>query len=222
MFETYIQPLIIQHGYWGVFLVVMLESTGVPLPGESALLLAAAYAGATGHLNIAYVIVAAIAGAVVGDNFGYWVGRSIGARLLERYGRFVGLTQTRLRLGEYLFQRHGGKIVFVGRFIAVLRVFAALLAGLNKYGWLPFLAFNAAGAVTWAMVMGLGAYIFGDAMNRVSGPLGLIGFAIVVGGILAFWFFLQREEKKWEEKLTAAALYEKRCELGGDRRRDAS
>ena len=122
MFETYIQPLIIHHGYWVVFLVVMLESTGVPLPGESALLLAAAYAGATNHLNIAYVIVAAVAGAVIGDNFGYWVGRSIGARLLASYGRFVGLTPNRLRLGEYLFERHGGKIIFVGRFIDLLNV----------------------------------------------------------------------------------------------------
>lgn len=222
MFETYIQPLIIHHGYWVVFLVVMLESTGVPLPGESALLLAAAYAGATNHLNIAYVIVAAVTGAVIGDNFGYWVGRSIGARLLASYGRFVGLTPNRLRLGEYLFERHGGKIVFVGRFIAVLRVFAALLAGLNKYDWRPFLIFNAAGAVTWAIVMGLGAYLFGDAMNRVSGPLGLFGLAIVVGGILAFWFFLHREEKKWEKRLTALALHEEGSDLGGDRRRDTS
>ncbi|MHB8884786.1 MAG: DedA family protein [Methylovirgula sp.] len=222
LFETYIQPLIIHHGYWAVFLVVMLESTGVPLPGESALLLAAAYAGATGHLNIVYVILSAIGGAVVGDNFGYWVGRTVGARLLQRYGRFVGLTPSRLRLGEYLFERHGGKIVFIGRFIAVLRVFAALLAGLNKYDWRPFVVFNATGAVTWAVVMGSGAYLFGDAMNRVSGPLGLVGFGIVVAGIVIFWFFLRREERKWEERLTSAALYGKGSEAGSDRRRDAS
>ena len=222
MFETYIQPLIVQHGYWAVFSVVMLESMGVPLPGESALLLAAAYAGATGHLSIAYVIAAAIGGAIIGDNFGYWVGRAVGARLLLHYGRFVGLTPSRLRLGEYLFKRHGGMIVFIGRFIAVLRVFAALLAGLNKYDWRPFLAFNAAGAAIWAMVMGLGAYLFGDAMSRVSGPLGFAGFGIVVAGLLGFWFFLHREEKKWEAQLSAAALREKESEAGGQRRRDAS
>lgn len=221
MFETHIQPLIIHHGYWAVFLVVMLESAGVPLPGESALLLASAYAGATGHLAIAYVIAAAIAGAVIGDNCGYWVGRRIGTRLLERYGRFVGLTPNRLVLGEYLFERHGGKIVFFGRFIAVLRVFAALLAGLNKYGWRSFLIFNAAGAIIWALVMGLGAYLFGDAMTRVSGPLGMIGFALVVAGILVSWLVLRRQEKKWEEELTSAALGEEQRELGLDRR-DAS
>ncbi len=182
MFETHIQPLISQHGYWAVFLVVMLESAGVPLPGESALLLAAAYAGATGHLDIAYVIAAASAGAIIGDNCGYGVGRGIGARLLDSYGRFVGLSESRLRLGQYLFERHGGKIVFFGRFIALLRVFAALLAGLNKYDWRSFLIFNAAGGMTWALVMGLGAYLFGDAMTRVSGPLGLIGLALVGRG----------------------------------------
>ncbi|MGO9134630.1 MAG: DedA family protein [Methylovirgula sp.] len=215
MFETHIQPLIIHHGYWAVFLVVMLESAGLPLPGETALLLAAAYAGATGHLNIAYVICAAILGAVVGDNCGYWIGRMIGEKLLSRYGRLVGLTETRLRLGEYLFERHGGKIVFLGRFIAVLRVFAALLAGLNKYAWRSFLVFNAAGATVWALVMGLGAYLFGDAMTRVSGSLGLIGLGIVVLGIIVFWLVLRREEQKWEEKLTAEALHDDK--QSGDR-----
>lgn len=208
MFETHIQPLIIHHGYWAVFLVVMLESAGAPLPGETALILAAGYAGATGHLNIAYVILAAIAGAVIGDNFGYLIGRFVGAKLFERYGALVGLTESRLRLGEYLFERHGGKIVFFGRFIAILRVFAALLAGLNKFAWRAFLVCNAAGAVVWALVMGIGAYLFGDAMNRVSGPLGIIGLVLVLGGILVFWLVMRREEKKWEARLTAEALKE--------------
>lgn len=208
MFETHIQPLIIHHGYWAVFFVVMLESAGAPLPGETALVLAAAYAGATGHLNIAYVILAAIAGAVIGDNFGYLIGRFVGANIIERYGAFVGLTEKRLRLGQYLFERHGGKIVFFGRFIAVLRVFAALLAGLNKFAWRAFLICNAAGAITWALIMGIGAYLFGDAMDQVSGPLGMVGLALVVGGLIVCWFFMRREEKKWEERLTAEALKE--------------
>jgi membrane protein DedA with SNARE-associated domain len=206
LFETHIQPLIAQHGYWAVFFVVMLESTGIPLPGETALVLAAAYAGATGHLNIAYVILAAIAGAVIGDNSGYLIGRFVGAKIFERYGALVGLTEKRLLLGQYLFQRHGAKIVFFGRFIAVLRVFAAVLAGLNKYAWRSFLIWNAAGAAAWALIMGIGAYLFGDAMDRVSGPIGLIGLALVVAGLIVFWFLMRREEKKWEEKLTAEAL----------------
>lgn len=218
MFETHIQPLIMQHGYWAVFLVVMLESAGMPLPGESALLLAAAYAGATGHLHIAYVIVAAVAGAVIGDNCGYWVGRRVGAGLLYRYGRYVGLTSKRMVLGEYLFERHGGKIVFFGRFIAVLRVFAALLAGLNKYSWRPFLIFNAAGATAWATVMGGGAFLFGDSMSRVSGPLGFVGLGLLAAGIFGFWLFMRQQEKKWEGKLTSVALCEEHAEAGLDQR----
>ncbi len=220
MFETHIQPLIVQHGYWAVFLVVMLESVGVPLPGESALLLAAVYAGATGHLAIAYVIAAAFAGAVIGGGCGYWIGRHVGTRLLERYGRFVGLTPNRLLLGQYLFERHGGKIVFFGRFIAVLRIFAALLAGLNKYSWQRFLVFNSAASAVWAIVMGGSAYLFGDAMTRVSGPLGIAGLVLVVGGILVFWLLLRQQEKKWEDKLTSVAAYEE-GELGL-KQRDAS
>lgn len=206
MFPIDIQPLVVHHGYWAVFLVVMLESTGLPLPGETALVLASAYAGATGHLSIAYVIAAAIAGAIIGDNLGYWIGRRVGARLLPRWGQYIGLTPNRLVLGEYLFQRHGGKIVFFGRFIAILRVLAAFLAGLNKYDWRSFLIFNASGAVTWALVFGIGAYLFGDAMTRFSGPLGMIALAGLVVGVFIFWLVMRHQEKKWEEKLTNAAL----------------
>ena len=206
MFPIDIQPLVVHHGYWAVFLVVMLESTGLPLPGETALVLAAAYAGATGHLSIAYVIVAAIAGAIIGDNIGYWIGRRVGARLLPRWGQYIGLTPNRLVLGEYLFERHGGKIVFFGRFIALLRVFAAFLAGLNKYAWRSFLIFNASGAVVWVLVFGIGAYLFGDAMTRFSGPLGMIALAGLVLGLFIFWLVMRHQEKKWEEKLTNAAL----------------
>ena len=89
MFATYIQPLIVHYGCWAVFFVVMFEATGLPLPGESALVLAGVYAGATGNLAIANVIVAAAAGAIIGDNFGFWIGRRFGVRLLERFGKFV-------------------------------------------------------------------------------------------------------------------------------------
>jgi membrane protein DedA with SNARE-associated domain len=220
LFETHIQPLIIQHGYWAVFLIVMLEGLGAPLPGETALLLAAIYAGATGHLQIAYVIGAAFAGAAVGGGCGYWIGSQVGVRLLERYGHFVGLTQNRLLLGRYLFERHGGKIVFFGRFIAVLRVFAALLAGLNKYSWQRFLVFNSAASAIWAIVMGGSAYLFGDAITRVRGPLGIAGLVLVVGGILVSWILLRHQEKKWEDRLAPVAAHE---DLGEPRldRRDA-
>jgi len=197
LLET-IHPYIAQHGYWVVFLVIMLESAGLPLPGESALVLAAVYAGATGQLDIAYVILTAIAAATIGDNCGFWIGRIYGVQLLERYGRFVGLTESRLRIGRYLFERHGGKIVFFGRFIAVLRVFAAVLAGINKYGWKPFLFFNALGAAVWATTMGLSGYLFGDSIHRVSGPLSLIFLGLAATGVVAFILFMRHQEKRIE------------------------
>jgi len=205
VFFTDIQPLIVQHGYWAVFLIVMLESAGVPLPGETALLLAGAYAGATGQLDISLVIASAAAGAIIGDNLGFWVGRTWGAGLLVRYGRFIHLPEGRLKLGQYLFVRHGAKIVFFGRFVAFLRILAALLAGVNKYSWSQFLFYNAAGGIVWALVMGIGAYLFGDAIHRVSGPLGIAALVGVVIGVAAFMYVVRCEEKKMEKQLASAA-----------------
>jgi membrane protein DedA with SNARE-associated domain len=205
LFVETIQPLIAQHGYWVVFLVIMLESAGIPLPGESALVLAAVYAGATSQLDIVYVIATAIAAATIGDNCGFWIGRIYGVELLERYGRFVHLTKSRLKVGHYLFERHGAKIVFFGRFVAVLRVFTAVLAGVNKYGWRPFLVFNAAGAIVWATTMGLGGYLFGESITRVSGALGIAALAIALIGILAFVYIIRQQEKRIELKLEAVA-----------------
>lgn len=217
LIET-IHPLIAQHGYWVVFVVIMLECMGIPLPGESALVLAAVYAGATGNLDITYVIAVAIAAAVIGDNCGFWIGRIYGVELLERYGRYVHLTEGRLKVGRYLFERHGGKIVFFGRFVAVLRVFTAVLAGANKYGWKPFLLFNAAGGITWATVMGLSGYLFGESIHRVSGILGIAALAIAVIGIFAFIHFVHQQEKRIEQQLetVAEAKYGKASERAID------
>jgi membrane protein DedA with SNARE-associated domain len=203
LFETYIQPLIVAYGCWAVFFVIMFEATGVPLPGESALVAAGVYAGATGHLSILNIIVAAAAGAITGDNFGFWLGRAFGTRLLERYGKFVGLTPNRLHMGRYLFERHGGKIVFFGRFVAFLRVFAALLAGANRYPWPSFLFYNAAGGITWATVVSLAAFVFGDAITKVSGIVGFVGLALALAGIAAFMIVLSRQEKKLEAHFAA-------------------
>jgi membrane protein DedA with SNARE-associated domain len=199
-----IQPLVAQHGYWIVFLIVMLESAGVPLPGETVLILASGYAGATGHLDLALVIVCAAAGAIAGDNIGFWIGRTFGAKFLLRYGKFVHLPESRLKLGQYLFEQHGAKIVFFGRFVAFLRVFAALLAGVNKYHWPQFLFFNAAGGIIWALVIGIGAFLFGDSIHRISGPMGMIALAGAVAGVIAFMYFVRREERKMADRLSGS------------------
>jgi membrane protein DedA with SNARE-associated domain len=201
-----VHPLIARHGYAVVFFVVLLEGAGSPLPGETALVLAAIYAGATGRLDIATILLVAIVGGIVGGAIGYWIGRGLGVEFLGRYGRWIGLTENRLALGRHLFQSHGGKIVFFGRFVAILRVIAALLAGLNHYDFRRFLIFNTAGVVAWALIMGLGGYYFGDAMTRVSGPLGIIGLAFAVGAIIAFFIVLRQQERKFESRLTEEAL----------------
>jgi membrane protein DedA with SNARE-associated domain len=204
VFLSQIQPLIAQYGYGAVFLIVMLESAGLPLPGETALLLAAGYAGATGDLHLPFIIASAAAGAIIGDNIGFWIGRKWGAELLRRHGKFILMDEGRIRLGQYLFERHGAKIVFFGRFIAFLRVLAAVLAGVNKYRWGPFLFYNAAGGIVWASVMGVGSYLFGEALHRVSGPLGILALFGVVAGVAGFAYVVHREEKKLAQQLGTA------------------
>jgi membrane protein DedA with SNARE-associated domain len=199
-------PLIMRHGYAVVFIVVLLEGAGSPLPGETALVLAAVYAGATGRLDIATVLLVAIAGGILGGTAGYWIGRSVSTEFLRKHGKWLGLTENRLALGRHLFQSHGGKIVFFGRFIAVLRIVAALLAGLNRYDFKRFFLFNAAGVVAWAAIMGLGGYFFGDAMTRVSGPLGAIGLGFAAAVVVGFLVVLRRQEKKFESQLSEDVL----------------
>ena len=127
--------LLATYGYLVVLLFVAIESTGIPFPGETMLLVAAIAAGTTHQLSIAWVIVAAALGAILGDNLGFWVGHEGGYRLLRRYGRYIRLDERRLKLGQYLFLKHGGKVVFFGRFVAVLRAWAAFLAGTNRMAW---------------------------------------------------------------------------------------
>lgn len=192
------------YGLWMLFVLVGLESMGLPLPGETALLSAAIYAGATHALGIQWIILVATLAAICGDNAGYAIGRTLGLSLVHRYGRHIGLHQSRLRIGQYLFMEHGGKIVFFGRFIALLRTFAALLAGVNRMHWLHFLAMNALGGLAWATLFGGGAYLFGDQMRRVAGPVGLamLGFALVA--LLAGYLFMRHHEQALADRAEAA------------------
>ena len=183
-----------EYGYLGVALAVSLESMGVPIPGETALIAAAVYAGKTHELNIWMLIASATAGAIIGDNFGYWIGRELGFRMLLRYGSYIGLTESRIKLGEYLFQHHGGKIVFFGRFIALLRSLAALMAGLNQMSWPRFVVSNAAGGILWATCYGLAAYYVGKRIETLTRPVGLV--LLVIGTIIfvgAIWFIRRHE-----------------------------
>jgi len=192
------------YGYGAVFLIVMMESAGIPVPGETALVSAAVYAGSTHQLNIFLVVACAAAAAIIGDNCGYWVGRAAGAPLLSRYGGRVGLDAARLRLGQYVFMRYGGAIVFFGRFVAVLRALAAILAGANHFPWPLFLIFNAAGGIVWAALFGFGGYAFGKAIHRVAGPVGVGLLVAAIVAIAVGWVFLKRHEAELQARADAA------------------
>jgi membrane protein DedA with SNARE-associated domain len=196
----------VQHwGYLAVFLLAGIESFCVPfLPGETALLTAAALAGKL-HLAIGGIIAAAAAGPIVGGSLGYALGWGGGYRLLVRYGARVGLGQPQVKVTHYLFQRDGGRVVFLGRFILVLRSFAGLLAGAGRMPPLAFLFFNAAGSVVWATAYGLAAYAAGSALLSLSGWLaagfGLAAAAVVVTGLL----LLRRQSTRLEARAEAAS-----------------
>jgi membrane protein DedA with SNARE-associated domain len=155
------QPLLEHYGYLAVGGLVLLEDFGVPVPGETILIAAAVFAGA-GHMNIAVVILVAIAGAIIGDNIGFAIGHFGGRPLVERFGRYILLTPERLDRAENFFNQHGGKVVTVARFIEGLRQANGLLAGIVGMHWLKFLAFNALGAVLWVGTWASMGYLAGQ------------------------------------------------------------
>ena len=193
------------YGSWIVGGVVAVESMGIPVPGETMLITAAVYAGTTGQLNVTHVVLAAILGAIIGDNAGFWIGRTVGFHWVMRHRSRLRLTTRRLKLGQYLFLRHGGKVVFFGRFVAVLRVLAALLAGINCMNWGRFLLFNALGGIVWAVAYGLGAYAFGEtlatALSRSGVVLGIAAAAAVVVALMVARGFERRLEDTAERAL---------------------
>jgi len=185
-----IHGLIASYGYLAVALLVGLESFGVPLPGETALVVAATYAGATGRLNVWGIFVVAAAAAIIGDSAGYWIGDKGGYRLLVRYGNLVRFDEPKVKVARYLFDQHGGKVVFFGRFVSVLRTYAAFLAGTTKMHYRKFLFFNASGGIVWAAAYTFAAYYAGATLKKVSTPLTIAFIAmavvvIVIGVIVA-------------------------------------
>jgi membrane protein DedA with SNARE-associated domain len=189
-----LSSLVSHHGYLVVTLAIGLESMGVPLPGETMLISAAIYAGSTHGLRLWPLLLSAILGAIVGDNLGFAIGRRYGHPLLLRHGHLLRINASRIKLGEYLFRHHGGSVVFIGRFVAVLRALAALLAGINQMPWRRFLVFNALGAVVWAGGYGYAAYLFGRELERVSGALSWVFIGAAALGVLVGFIFVRRHE----------------------------
>ena len=199
-----IGSLIESYGYLAVFVLVGVESLGVPLPGETALITAAIYAGHTHRLNPWLIFLVASAAAIIGDNIGYWIGDKGGYRLARRYGSKVRLDERKLKIARYLFDRHGVKVVFFGRFVSVLRTYAAFLAGTSKMRWRRFLPANAAGGIVWAGVWTLAAYLAGNALQRASGTINLILAGAAVAGIVAAILLVRRQTGKLADRAEAA------------------
>jgi membrane protein DedA with SNARE-associated domain len=193
--------LIHQYGGWVVFFIVFLESIGLPIPGETILVTAAIYAGTTQNLSIGLVLLAAVAGASLGSLIGFWIGKRYGYWLLLRYGSYIALTEARIKIAQYLFQRRGVGVVIGARFVAGLRSFVGLIAGAGQMPISRFMFANVAGAAGWALLYGLAAYYLGKEIEKFARPaalaLAIIGaFAIIAG--IRYW-------RRKEQELAAAA-----------------
>jgi membrane protein DedA with SNARE-associated domain len=166
------------YGYWAVFLFVAVESLGIPVPGETALIAAGAYAGHTHRLSGWVIFAVASAGAMVGDNIGFWAGDKGGYRLARKYGHRIRLDERKLMIGRYVFDSYGPKVVFFGRFVSILRTYAAFLAGTSKMRWRRFWPANAAGGIVWAGMFTVVAYVAGNTLIHLSGTID-----VAVGGV---------------------------------------
>ena len=171
--------LVESYGYAVVFLFVAIESLGIPLPGETVLVTAGALA-ALGHLSIWWVIATAAVGGIVGDAAGYWIGRLGGLALLKRYGSVIGFDDKKLASVHTFFEKHGPKTVFLGRFIALLRTWAALLAGTAEMRYGVFTFYNVLGGITWAALFGALGYLFGQSLPLLEQYIGQASLAAVL------------------------------------------
>jgi membrane protein DedA with SNARE-associated domain len=186
-------------GYLAVMIFIMIESAGIPFPGETMLLLAS-FSAATivPQLHIGLIIAFAALGAIIGDNIGYYIGRTGGRALVERYGRYVFLKPQHLKRAEQFFEKHGNKTVFFGRFIAVLRTWAAFLAGVNHMRWLTFLFYNAAGGILWAFIFGTIGFVAGRVFHdnfaqveQIARDISWIGAVVIVVVVVGAYLLIR-------------------------------
>lgn len=181
------------YGYWTVLFGVMLESAGLPLPGETFIVLASVLAKTDHTLNIVYIGILAASGAIIGDNMGYLVGRKGGRKLLRRYRKFLHISEEPIHKGESLFKRRGAVAVYFARFIAYLRVFAAPLAGVLNMEWVEFFKYNTLGGLTWVALITTLAYTLGSALMPILND----GSWVILGslGIWALYFWFKNRHK---------------------------
>ena len=201
--QTQIAALLAVWGYSAVGGVIALESAGLPLPGETLLIGAAIYARLTGAMEIGGIVAAAALGAMIGDNLGYWIGRRYGVGFIERHGARIGLGPEKFRLSQYLFYKWGGAVVFFGRFVTLLRILAALLAGANRLPLKQFMIYNAAGGIVWACLFGFGAYYLTAGFERVEGGVARFAFGLLLASLFILWRYYRRHEARLMQEADA-------------------
>jgi len=192
-------------GYPAVTLFIMIESAGIPFPGETMLLFASFYSAIDNHLQIYFIIPCAALGAILGDNIGYFVGRTGGRAFALKFGRYLFIKPHHLDYAERFFARHGDKTVFFGRFISILRAWSAFFAGVNHMPWRKFLFYNAAGGIVWAILYGTLGYIAGhflhdnfSTVQQIVSTIGWLGAGAIAAVILciAIFLFVRRKRKR--------------------------
>ena len=197
-FTHHLVHLLHTYTYPGVLALVMLESLGIPLPGEIALVTAAAYAGSAHNVSVSGVILMAALGATIGGVLGYWIGIKGGLPLLARYGGYIGVRQKHIDKAHAFFERNGAKTILFGRFVAVLRTWAAVIAGAACMSFKQFVAYNTLGSIVWAIVFGWLGYYFGRDLPLLEQYISRasLGILIVLALGFAVWVILRRRRKR--------------------------
>ena len=192
--------LVQSYGVWFVATLITLECSGVPVPGETSLIVSAIYAGTSHKFSIWVVIAAAIVAAIMGNVIGYSLGRVFGYRILVRYGCYLRLSEPRLKIGQYLFRHYGVAAVFVGRFIPLLRSMAPLLAGVNRMPLRPFLAATVSSAAAWVIFDTMAAFYFGEEITRLSTTTIIIVGVLVVTLAVTIAVLIKHYETQLQNK----------------------
>lgn len=181
----FLRSAIVDYGYWAVGATLLLENAGIPLPGETMLLLASFMAYSQHDLRLSWIIVVATIAATLGDNLGFALGYYGGRPLLARYQSLFRVKQSTLDRGEQLFARYGPATVFFARFVFGMRIIAGPMAGVLRMAWKRFLIFNFLGAVLWVSVISSVGYFFGRHWERMENALKRVDIVVVIVVVIA-------------------------------------
>jgi membrane protein DedA with SNARE-associated domain len=199
-----VSHLVAEYGYLAVFVLVITESFGLPLPGETALIAAGVFAGHSHVLSVWWIWAVASTACIVGGSIGFLVGDRGGYRLVRRFGSKIRLDDAKLKVGRYAFARHGAKIVFFGRFVTVVRTYAALLAGVNKMRWRRFALANAGGGIVWSGIYAFVSYGAGNALAHLSGTINLVLVGATVVTVIVVVLLVRHKTSQLVEVAEAA------------------